>query len=127
VPTTFIWPVATTIRITSYFGPSHPLGIDLGLSHAPGTPVLAVLPGKVTFAGGDPCCSYGYYVIVDHGNGLKTLYGHLRSSSVSVGQTVSQGQVLGPSGTTGYSTGVHLHFEVQKNGVRVNPLDYLPK
>ncbi len=126
-PKGFIWPLNTTIRITSYFGPSHPLGIDFGLSHAPGTLVMAVMPGKVTFAGGDACCSYGYYVIVDHGNGLKTLYAHLRSISVSVGQTVSQGQTLGPSGTTGYSTGVHLHFEVHKNGVRVNPLQYLPQ
>lgn len=126
-PKGFIWPIGATIRITSYFGPSHPLGIDFGLSHAPGTPVMAVMPGKVTFAGGDACCSYGYYVIVDHGNGLKTLYAHLRSISVSVGQTVSQGQTLGPSGTTGYSTGVHLHFEVHKNGVRVNPLQYLPQ
>jgi murein DD-endopeptidase MepM/ murein hydrolase activator NlpD len=65
-------------------------------------------------------------VIIDHGNGLKTLYGHLRSISVSLGQQVGQGTVLGPSGTTGYSTGVHLHFEVQKDGVRVNPLGYLP-
>jgi murein DD-endopeptidase MepM/ murein hydrolase activator NlpD len=122
----FIWPVATTIRITNYFSARHPLGIDLGLSHAAGTPVMAVAPGKVTFAGGDACCSYGYYVIVDHGNGLKTLYAHLRSISVSVGQTVSQGQTLGPSGTTGYSTGVHLHFEVHKNGTRVDPIPYLP-
>jgi murein DD-endopeptidase MepM/ murein hydrolase activator NlpD len=125
-PKGFIWPVNTTIRITSYFGPSHPLGIDIGLGGDPGTPVMAVLPGKVTFAGGDPCCSYGYYVIIDHGNGLKTLYGHLRSISVSLGQQVNQGTILGPSGTTGYSTGVHLHFEVQKDGIRVNPLGYLP-
>jgi murein DD-endopeptidase MepM/ murein hydrolase activator NlpD len=125
-PKGFIWPVNTKIRITSYFGPSHPLGIDIGLGGDPGTPVMAVLPGKVTFAGGDPCCSYGYYVIIDHGNGLKTLYGHLRSISVSLGQQVDQGTVLGPSGTTGYSTGVHLHFEVQKDGTRVNPLGYLP-
>ena len=122
----FIWPVAATIRITNYFSARHPLGIDLGLSHAAGTPVMAVMPGKVTFAGGNACCSYGYYVIVDHGNGLKTLYAHLRSISVSVGQQVSQGQTLGPSGTTGYSTGVHLHFEVHKNGTRVNPIPYLP-
>lgn len=122
----FIWPVNASIRITNYFSARHPLGIDLGLSHAAGTPVMAVAAGKVTFAGGDPCCSYGYYVIVDHGNGLKTLYAHLRSINVSVGQNVSQGQVLGPSGTTGYSTGVHLHFEVHKNGTRVDPLPYLP-
>jgi murein DD-endopeptidase MepM/ murein hydrolase activator NlpD len=125
-PSGFIWPITATVRITSYFGPRHPLGIDLGLGHAPGSPVVAAAAGKVIFAGGDRCCSYGYYVIVDHENGLKTLYAHLSRISVSVGERVAQGQTLGPSGTTGYSTGVHLHFEVHKNGVRVNPLPYLP-
>ena len=123
----FIWPITATVRITNYFSARHPLGIDMGLSHAPGTPVVAVAPGKVVFAGGDACCSYGYYVIIDHENGLKTLYAHLRSINVSAGQRVSQGQTLGPSGTTGYSTGVHLHFEVHKNGVRVDPVPYLPR
>ena len=100
--------------------------IDLGLAHAPGSMIMAVASGTVAFAGGDPCCSYGLYVIVDHGNGLKTLYAHLRRLDVSKGQSVSQGQVLGPAGSTGYSTGVHLHFEVHRNGTRVDPLGYLP-
>lgn len=123
----FIWPITATVRITNYFSARHPLGIDMGLGHAPGSPVVAVAPGKVVFAGGDACCSYGYYVIVDHENGLKTLYAHLRTIHVSVGQRVSQGQTLGPSGSTGYSTGVHLHFEVHKNGTRVDPIPYLPR
>ena len=80
----------------------------------------------MTFAGGNPCCSYGYYVVVDHGNGYTTLYAHFSSIAVSVGQRVSQGQVLGAGGRTGYATGNHLHFEVHLNGVTVNPLVYLP-
>ena len=80
----------------------------------------------MTFAGGDPCCSYGYYVIVDHGNGLQTLYGHFSKLSVSVGEKVSQGEILGLGGRTGYATGNHLHFEVHVNGAIVNPTDYLP-
>ena len=107
-------------------GPAHPLGIDFGLSHAPGSAVRAVAAGKVAFAGGDACCSYGLYVIVDHGNGLKTLYAHLSALSVVTGQQVAQGQTLGPSGATGYSYGVHLHFEVHRNGTRVDPMAYLP-
>lgn len=122
----FVWPLRTQIRITSYFGPSHPLGIDLGLRHDPTASVHAVEAGTVSFAGGDACCSYGLYVIVDHGNGFKTLYAHLRSIQVQAGQRVEQGQVLGIAGSTGYSTGVHLHFEVHLNGRRVNPLNYLP-
>ena len=126
-PRGFIWPITVLVRITNYMTERHPLGIDMGLSHAPGTPIVAVEDGVVEFAGGDPCCSYGLYVIVDHGNGLKTLYGHLASLAVSKGQHVSQGQSLGPSGRTGYSTGVHLHFEVYKDGKRQNPIDICPE
>jgi murein DD-endopeptidase MepM/ murein hydrolase activator NlpD len=80
----------------------------------------------VVFAGGNPCCSYGYYVVVDHGNGFETLYAHFSSIAVSVGQQVAQGQLLGYAGRTGYATGNHLHFEVHLNGQVVNPLTYLP-
>jgi murein DD-endopeptidase MepM/ murein hydrolase activator NlpD len=122
----FVWPITASPRITNYMSPRHPLGIDLGLSHAPGADILAVAAGEVSFAGGDACCSYGLYVIVDHGNGLKTLYAHLRRLDVHKEQQVHQGQVLGPAGSTGYSTGVHLHFEVHQNGTRVNPMTFLP-
>jgi murein DD-endopeptidase MepM/ murein hydrolase activator NlpD len=122
----FIWPLRTAIKVTNYFGPRHPLGIDMGLAHDPGTSILAVGDGTVAFAGGDRCCSYGLYVIVDHGNGLKTLYAHLSRLDVRQGQTVLQGQALGPAGSTGYSFGVHLHFEVHLNGKRVNPINYQP-
>jgi murein DD-endopeptidase MepM/ murein hydrolase activator NlpD len=80
----------------------------------------------VVFAGGNACCSYGLYVVVMSPEGVETLYAHLSSISVSAGETVSQGQAIGVIGDTGYSTGVHLHFEVIDNGVRVNPLNYLP-
>ena len=120
----FIWP--TSGPISSYYGPNHPLGIDIDLFNNAGAPISAAMGGVVTFAGGNTCCSYGYYVVVDHGNGFQTLYAHLSSIGVSVGEVVAQGQYLGAGGSTGYSTGDHLHFEVQSGGSRVNPLNYLP-
>ncbi|WP_153070705.1 M23 family metallopeptidase, partial [Escherichia coli] len=69
--------------------------------------------------------SYGNYVIVDHGGGIATLYGHCSKLLVSKGQEVSRGEKIALIGSTGYSTGNHLHFEVRKNGVRTQPMDYL--
>ena len=120
----FMWPASGPI--SSYFSASHPLGIDIDLFNNPNAPIAAVKSGTVTFAGGSTCCSYGLYVIVDHGGGFQTLYAHLSSLSVSAGQSVSQGQVIGKGGHTGYATGNHLHFEVHLNGSVVNPLSYLP-
>jgi murein DD-endopeptidase MepM/ murein hydrolase activator NlpD len=120
----FIWPV--TGPISSYFGPSHPLGIDIDLYNNPTAAIGATKSGVVTFAGGNACCSYGYYVVVNHGDGDQTLYAHFSSISVSVGQSVAQGQRLGIAGRTGYATGIHLHFEVTRNGIRINPLSVLP-
>jgi len=119
-----IWPASGPI--SSYFGPSHPLGIDIDQFHTPGAPVYASASGTVTFAGGQTCCSYGLYVVIDHGNGFETLYAHLGSMTVSQGEYVEQGQVIGYVGLTGYTTGYHLHFEVHLNGQVVNPLNYLP-
>jgi len=119
-----IWPVVGPI--SSYYGPSHPLGIDIDGYNLPGAPIAAATAGTVVFAGGDPCCSYGYHVIVMSPEGIETVYGHLSVISVSQGEQVAQGQQLGIIGSTGYSTGRHLHFEVIDNGVRENPLDYLP-
>jgi murein DD-endopeptidase MepM/ murein hydrolase activator NlpD len=119
-----MWPVSGPI--SSYFGASHPLGIDIDLFSNPNAPVGAAASGTVTFAGGNACCSYGLYVIVDHGNGLQTLYAHFSQINVSVGQKVSAGQILGLGGRTGYATGNHLHFEVHVNGSIVNPMQYLP-
>jgi murein DD-endopeptidase MepM/ murein hydrolase activator NlpD len=119
-----IWPV--TGPISSYMGPSHPLGIDIDLYNSPNAPILAATPGVVTFAGGDACCSYGLYVVIVSPGGIETLYAHLSSINVVQGQQVAQGTVLGYGGCTGYCTGNHLHFEVIDNGVRVDPLSYLP-
>lgn len=69
---------------------------------------------------------YGYYVMIDHGNGLSTLYGHNSRLLAQVGQTVEAGDIVALSGSTGRSTGPHLHFEVRVNGERTNPRFYLP-
>lgn len=119
---TWVWPA--TGRITSPFGPAHPLGIDISM--VVGTPVGASMSGTVTFVGGNPCCSYGYHVIVDHGDGTETRYAHLSQFYVSAGQWVNAGDLLGVSGNTGYSTGPHLHFEIRVSDLPVNPLAYLP-
>ena len=118
-------------RVTSEFGyRSDPFtgqtkghtGIDIAVPT--GTPVRAALPGVVTKAtynaGG-----YGYYVMIDHGNGMVTLYAHNSKLLVSVGDTVEAGDTVSLSGSTGRSTGPHLHFEVRVNGQRVNPRSYL--
>lgn len=98
-------------------------GMDLAVPT--GTSVRAALPGTVTVStynqGG-----YGYYVMIDHGNGLSTLYGHNSQLLARVGQTVEVGDVIALSGSTGRSTGPHLHFEVRINGERTNPRSYLP-
>jgi murein DD-endopeptidase MepM/ murein hydrolase activator NlpD len=120
----FIWPVYGPI--SSYFGPSHPLGIDIDQFNSPGAPIVAAASGVVTFAGGQTCCSYGLYVVINHQNGFETLYAHMASIAVAQGEYVSQGEVIGYVGITGYSTGYHLHFEVHLNGQVVNPLNYLP-
>lgn len=117
----FAWPVSGA-RITSPYGHrwgrSHE-GVDL----VGGSTIMAAASGRVVFAGQQS--GYGNVVIVDHGNGYRTLYGHMRKISVSNGQSVGQGSKLGVMGNTGRSTGTHLHFEVQKNGVAQNPMNYL--
>ena len=97
-------------------------GMDLAVPS--GTPIRAALDGTVTRSEYDS--SYGYFVMIDHGNGLATLYGHNSRLLVSVGQTVRAGDVISLSGSTGRSTGPHLHFEVWMNGERTNPRYYLP-
>lgn len=89
-----------------------------------GTPVQAAASGRVTIAGWQR--GYGKVVYVDHGNGLSTRYGHLSAIDVTVGQTVNQGQTIGLVGSTGRSTGPHLHYEVRINNQPVDPKTYLP-
>ena len=130
----FIWPVNTSKKISSPIGgrvspggigSTNHKGVDIcnvGYTSS----VFAVKSGKVILAntsgwGG----GYGNYVVIDHGGGVTTLYAHMSSVSVSEGQMVSQGTVIGITGNTGASTGPHLHYEVRINGVYQNPLNYL--
>lgn len=117
----FRWPT-TTSGISQYFAWYHP-GLDLPNRSAP--PVVAADGGTVVVAGWPDNYGYGNRVIIDHGNGYKTLYAHLSNVYVSTGQKVSQGQVIGQMGTTGRSTGIHLHFEIHYKGIAVNPLAIL--
>jgi len=119
-PGRFIWP-ATGI-LTQYFGPWHG-GIDI--ANKQGTPLHAADGGTVIFAA--PSGGYGNAVEIDHGDGFVTLYGHMVKILVEVGQQVNKGDVIGLMGTTGHSTGPHVHFAVTYKGGLVNPLDYLPK
>jgi murein DD-endopeptidase MepM/ murein hydrolase activator NlpD len=118
----FVWPVHGIL--TSGFGwrwgRMHE-GIDLAVPS--GTPVVASASGTVVVAGW--LGGYGNLVVIDHGNGMATAYGHNTSVTVGYGQTVAQGQLIAYSGSTGHSTGPHVHFEVRVNGSPVDPLGYL--
>ena len=126
----YIWPVSSR-RITSTFGgraspggigSTNHKGIDIGgVGYT--TEIHAAKAGTVIVS--QYSRSYGNYVVVSHGSGNTTLYAHMSSRKVSVGQYVNQGDVLGITGSTGNSTGPHLHFEITENGVRINPLKYL--
>ena len=118
----FIWPVHGVLT-SGYgwrWGRMHE-GIDLAVPV--GTPVVAAAAGTVIVAGWFG--GYGNLVVVDHGNGVSTAYGHNTSVTVGVGQFVAQGQLVSYSGSTGHSTGPHVHFEVRVNGTAVDPLGYL--
>ena len=118
----FIWPVSGPI--TSPFGMRwgtlHP-GIDIGVPT--GTPIHAAAAGTVIYCGW--MSGYGNLVMIDHGGNLATLYGHQSRIAATCGEQVSQGQVIGYSGCTGFCTGPHVHFEVRVNGSPVDPLGYL--
>ncbi len=126
----FTWPLPENFTITSYFGTRvDPIsgvvkthgGTDIA---APGgTPILAAADGTVVVASYD-ADGYGFYVKLKHDDTYSTIYGHCSALLVSAGQTVKQGQIIAKVGSTGYSTGNHLHFEVIQNGVRVDALNY---
>ena len=96
------------------------------LSAADGVALHQQHSGQVTFVGGNPCCSYGYHVIIDLGNGYETLYAHMSTFAVESGAWVNAGDVIGYIGLTGRTTGPHVHFELRRNGVYQDPLNYLP-
>lgn len=119
--------VPVTGRITSRFGAVESIrdhthkGIDIAATR--GTPILAVASGTVTFAGWSS--GYGYLVKIDHGSGVETYYGHCSKLYVSAGSTVEAGDKIAAVGSTGNSTGNHLHFEIRLNGEQVNPQKYV--
>ncbi len=116
----FGWPTRGYISQGFWYGHR---GIDI--ANAVGIPVAASDGGYVSYAGWSPV-GYGYMVQIDHGNGFTTLYAHLSQWYVDPGQAVARGQVIGAMGSTGNSTGPHLHFEIRYGGVPQNPLVYLP-
>ena len=133
----FIYPLAS-YTVTQGFGCSNlgfysydatlgcPIHDGLDLAAPAGTPIMAAAAGTVVAAGWCDC-GLGNYVEIDHGNGVHTVYGHMQSQPyVSVGQQVAQGEVIGPVGSTGLSTGPHTHFMVRIDGVAQDPVNYLP-
>ena len=126
----YAWPCNGIRWITSLFGgrqspggigSTNHKGVDIGTPM--GTPILAAKAGKVTWANWNG--GYGNCIIISHGKGNSTLYGHLSGYNVKEGDTVTQGQVIGYSGSTGNSTGPHLHFGIMENDTWVDPLNYL--
>ncbi|MEL4105528.1 peptidoglycan DD-metalloendopeptidase family protein [Oscillospiraceae bacterium WX1] len=123
------WPTPSCMIVTSPFGMRmHPIyhemrmhyGIDIGAKY--GASIVAADSGTVIIS--EYSSSYGNYIVISHGNGMTTLYAHMSARLVKAGDKVTKGDTIGKVGSTGASTGAHLHFEVSKNGTRVNPLQY---
>lgn len=123
----FIWPVPYTTNVTSGYGArwgtTH-TGLDISAGGCYGQNIVASDGGTVEWAGYDNS-GYGNYVIIDHGNGYKTLYGHCSDVFVTAGQSVAQGEAIAAIGSTGDSTGPHLHFEVRQNDTRLDPASFV--
>lgn len=117
----FIWPVAGTI---TQYPVSYHMALDIANNAAPD--IAAADSGVVSYSG---CIRYGYgcHIIISHGDGYQTLYGHMQALYLNEGARVTKGQAIGKMGSTGRSTGTHLHFEVRINGVLMNPLSFLGK
>ncbi|MFZ1126194.1 MAG: peptidoglycan DD-metalloendopeptidase family protein [Candidatus Baltobacteraceae bacterium] len=125
----FIWPVHGPITSpfgyrTNPFGGAPDFHPGLDIAAETGTPILAADSGRVIIAGW--VSGYGNYIAIDHGRGISTGYGHCSRIDVSVGQDVQRGQVIGAVGSTGHSTGPHVHFEIRVNGRPVDPAPRLP-
>ena len=123
-----LWPAAGPItsrfgQRISPFGDSSELHQGIDIASATGTPVVAAADGQVVQSGWSG--GYGNMVQLDHGNGITTIYGHNSSVSVTTGQTVKKGQVIAFAGSTGRSTGSHVHYEVRVNNIAVDPWKYL--
>jgi murein DD-endopeptidase MepM/ murein hydrolase activator NlpD len=116
----FVWPTAG--YVTQGYKRYH---LALDIARAVGTPVKAADNGYVVAAGWSND-GYGNHIVIDHGNGYQTLYAHLNRIYVKVGDVVGKGAEIGQMGSTGRSTGPHLHFEIRKNGARLNPISFLP-
>jgi murein DD-endopeptidase MepM/ murein hydrolase activator NlpD len=120
----FLWPAQRRAISGWYFrDPANPSHVGLDIAAEMYDPLYATAPGVVSFA--DRSGGYGNLVIVDHPDGWQSWYAHFSSIAVTVGQEVAQGEVLGAAGSTGYSTGPHLHFELRHNGQPLDPLVYL--
>ena len=126
----FIWPCPSSRRITSAFGDresptegasSNHKGVDIGA--ASGSDILAAAEGEVVIS--TYSYSAGNYIMIDHGGGVSTVYMHCSQLLADVGDSVSQGQVIAKVGSTGYSTGPHLHFGIRSGGSYVDPLNYV--
>lgn len=125
----YIWPTQTSKRITSYFGETEDRnhthqGLDIAA--AGGSQIIAVSSGKVVTRAYE-ANGFGYYIVIEQNDGIRAYYAHMRQASyLSVGDTVKAGQTIGMVGTTGSSTGNHLHLEFRKGTTRINPLKYFP-
>lgn len=132
----FIWPVPTNAHISSLFGPrtlygkyDYHTGLDIATgsgTYIYGKPIVASKAGTVIRAD-KRLTGYGYCVRIDHGGGYVTLYGHCSALYVGIGDVVTQGQTIARVGSTGNSTGPHLHFEIRVNGSQVDPLPYITR
>lgn len=129
-PSSMVWPCPASRRVTSPYGPrTHPIkktksvhtGVDIGAPS--GSNIVAAADGTVIAAGYNS--AYGNYIIIDHGGGVSTLYGHMSAFVAHNGDAVMANQLIGKVGSTGLSTGPHLHFEVRKNGAHTSPNPYI--
>ena len=129
-PNTYVYPILAPKVSSNYGKRRHPIrritrhhsGIDLAAPK--NAPIRAIADGTVIFS--DPFNGYGKMVVVRHANGLSSHYGHCNSLKVTIGQKIKAGQIIATVGSTGLSTGPHLHLEIRKHGEPLNPLDVLP-